>query len=271
MTELKLEPTGAALGAFVSGIDLREPLEASLRSELEQALATEQVLFFRDQPISARQHRDFGRAFGPLDCHPSYPHVDDLPEVTFLDNDEHSPSKINEWHTDMSFKPKPPRAGILIARIMPERGGDTLFSSLAAAYEDLPADFRNSLKGLSATHSYEWGFRDSLAEPGGRERLAQALAANPDTVHPLVRRHPISGRDYLFVNRIFTRRINELPAGESQELLDELCDHLTRERYVYRFQWQLNSIAFWDNNAVMHKPVNDYWPQRRRVERVTLA
>jgi len=187
-----------------------------------------------------------------------------------LENDRENPSKIDEWHTDMSFKPKPPLGSILIARIMPENGGDTMFASLSAAYEDLPESLKKSLAGMTATHSFEHGFKESLAEPGGRERLKDAISENPDVVHPLVRTHPVTGRKMLFLNRIFTRNINELNEAKSEELLDFLCDHMVREKYVYRFKWRQNSIAFWDNRAVLHVPVNDYWPALRRMERVTI-
>ncbi|MEM1110928.1 MAG: TauD/TfdA family dioxygenase [Pseudomonadota bacterium] len=266
-----IRATGSALGAFVDKIDLREPLSTLQRDALASALAEHQALFFREQAISPQQHRDFGKAFGPLEEHPSFLRREDVPEVAYLDNGRDNPSTIDEWHTDMSFKPRPPKAGILLARIVPPKGGDTLFSSSAAAYEDLPASERKALEGLTAVHSYEWGYRDSLAEPGGRARLQSAIDTNPDVVHPLVREHPVTGRRILFLNRTFTRHINGLSQGESDSLIEQLCDHMINDRYVYRFQWQPGSIAFWDNFAVMHKPVNDYWPERRRVERVTLA
>jgi len=102
------------------------------------------------------------------------------------------------------------------------------------------------------------------------ERLRDALDRNPDVVHPVVTTHPVSGRKMLFVNRIFTSRINELHARDSEDLLSFLCDHMVQDKYVYRFKWRKNSIAFWDNRAVLHKPVNDYWPATRRMERVTI-
>jgi taurine dioxygenase len=154
---------------------------------------------------------------------------------------------------------------------MPKGGGDTLFASLAAAYDDLPDAMKRSLEGLTATHSLEHGFRESLAEPGGRDRLAEAIRLNPDVVHPLVRTHPVSGRKSLFYSHTFTRHINGLSARESGELMTFLHRHTTQEKYVYRFRWGRNSIAFWDNRSVIHKPVNDYWPAQRRMERITIS
>jgi taurine dioxygenase len=268
MVEVKKE--GELLGATVSGLNLTVPLHEKDVATLRQALAEHQVLFFRDQTLSARHHREFGLAFGTLQIHPSYPTVEDYPDIIYLENDRDNPSKIDEWHTDMSFTPIPPMGSILIARIMPEQGGDTMFASLGASYDDLPDSIKKSLSGLTATHSFAHGFKDSLAEPGGRERLRDALDRNPDVVHPVVTTHPVSGRKMLFVNRIFTSRINELHARDSEDLLSFLCDHMVQDKYVYRFKWRKNSIAFWDNRAVLHKPVNDYWPATRRMERVTI-
>jgi taurine dioxygenase len=267
---LNIRKEDAALGATVSGLDLTVPLETEDVAALQQALAKHQVLFFRDQVLSPSQHRKFGQAFGTLQIHPSYPTVGGYPDVIYLENDRENPSKIDDWHTDMSFNPVPPMGSILIARIMPEKGGDTMFASLAASYDDLPDAIKATVSGLTATHSFAHGFRDSLAEPGGRERLKDALERNPDVVHPVVTTHPVSGRKMLFVNRIFTSRINELSEADSKDLLSFLCDHMVQEKYLYRFKWRQNSIAFWDNRAVLHKPVNDYWPATRRMERVTI-
>jgi taurine dioxygenase len=267
---LKIIKEKAALGATIENLDLTASLRETDISELQSALAKYKVLFFRDQDISHSNHRNFGLAFGSLQSHPSYPRIDGYEDIMILENDRDNPSKIDEWHTDMSFKPKPSLGSVLIARIMPDKGGDTLFSSLTAAYRDLPETLRESLEGMTATHSFAHGFKDSLAEPGGREKLADAIAKNPDVIHPLVRTHPVTGGKMIFVNRVFTRNINGLDETHSQELLDLLCDHMVQNKYVYRFKWRQNSIAFWDNRAVLHVPVNDYWPARRRMERVTI-
>jgi taurine dioxygenase len=266
----KIIKEDAALGATVQDLDLSVPLRESDKAALKQALAEHQVLFFRDQPLSPAAHRDFGLAFGSLQIHPSYPTVDGYAEIIIIENDRENPSKITEWHTDMSFKANPPLGSILLGRIIPENGGDTKFSSLGAAFDDLPKSTRKSLEGMTATHSFAFGFKDSLAEPGGRERLKGALQNNPDVVHPVIRTHPVTGRKMVFVNRLFTSHINGLSQQDSDELLGELCDHLVQEKYVYRFKWRQNSIAFWDNRSVLHVPVNDYWPATRRMERVTV-
>ena len=259
-----------ALGATITGLDLGAPLRDEDATALQQALAEHQVIFFRDQDISHHHHRALGLRFGSLMQHPAYPTVAGYPEIMVLDNDRENPSKIDEWHVDMSFTATPPLGSILVGRIMPASGGDTLFASLAAAYDDLSAAMKETLGALTATHSLEHGFRQSLAEPGGRERLQEAIDRNPPVVHPLVRTHPVTGRKLIFYSATFTEKINELSPPDSEELLAWLASHVVQDKYVYRFKWGQKSIAFWDNRAVIHKPVNDYWPARRRMERVTI-
>ncbi len=267
---LTVNKENAALGATVENLDLTAPLQESDITELKIALAENQVLFFRDQDISYRNHRDFGLAFGTLQGHPSYPTIEGHSEIIILENDRENPSKIDEWHSDMSFKPMPPLGSILIGKIVPDNGGDTMFCNLAAAYEDLPKSLKKSLEGMTATHSFTYGFKESIDEPGGRERLKDAISENPDVVHPLVRTHPVTGRKLIFVNRLFTSKIDGLSERKSKDLLNFLCDHMVQDKYVYRFSWRKNSIAFWDNRSVLHAPVNDYWPALRRMERVTI-
>jgi taurine dioxygenase len=267
---LTVESAGGALGAFITGLDITGPLPDKDIAALKHALAEYQVIFFRDQNISHLNHRALGQSFGPLLRHPSYPTVDGHPEIMILDNDRENPSKIDDWHVDMSFTATPPLGSILVGRVVPRTGGDTMFASLGAAYDDLSESMKKTLGGLTATHSLAYGFRQSLAEPGGRERLQHAIDQNPDVVHPMLRTHPVSGRKIIFYSPTFTRMINELSAKDSEDMLSWLNHHVTQEKYIYRFKWRENSIAFWDNRSVIHKPVNDYWPARRRVERVTI-
>jgi taurine dioxygenase len=264
-------PIADALGAEIDGIDLSLPLGADERVWLEAALVEHQVIFFRDQGIGSADQLRLARAFGEVEIHPAYPHVEGFPEIAILEADREHPSKIEKWHTDMTFRPNPPLGTILRARVVPEGRGDTLWMSLGAAWDALPNSLRERLDGLRAEHSFEHGFQESLAEPGGRERLAHAVAANPPVTHPVVRRHPVSGRKGLFVNCLFTTRILGVEPPESEDLLSFLFEHLERPEFQCRFGWREDSIAFWDNRSTQHKPVNDYWPAHRRLERITIA
>lgn len=267
---LEFTPVAAALGAEVGGIDLREPLSDAAFAELRDGLVRYQVLFLRNQPIEPAHQQALAERFGPLQTHPAYATVEGFPAITILESTPEKPTLIEKWHTDMTFREHPPLGTMLRSRIIPERGGDTLFASMTAAYDALSAPMRSLLDGLSAVHSFEHGFRESLAEPGGRERLADALAANPPVVHPVVRTHPESGRKLLFVNELFTTRIRELSPGESDSLLAFLFRHVQQPEFCCRFRWTEDAVALWDNRSTQHKPVNDYFPAHRRMERITI-
>ena len=266
----KIRKEDSALGATIDEIDLREPLKTKEVEFIKQSLAENEVIFFRDQEISPTQHKAFALNFGELQSHPVYPTVKGFPEITILENDEDNPSKIEEWHTDMTFRKIPPLGSILLGKIIPKEGGDTLFASLSAAFVGLPNDIKNSLKDMQAVHSFEYGFKESLEEPYGREKLKQALIDNPPVEHPVIRTHPVTGKRLIYVNSLFTSKINTLNDSESRELLSFLCEHIRKEEYQCRFRWKTNSIAFWDNRSVIHKPDNTYWPQLRRMERITI-
>lgn len=260
-----------ALGAEVSGIDLRAPLDDATAAALGAGLREHQVLFFRDQAIAPEHHRALARRFGEPVAHPAYPHVAGFAEINVLESTAESPTKIDAWHTDMTFLEAPPLGSILRGRLIPAHGGDTLFASLFAAWESLSDRMQRYLDGLVAWHSFAHGFRHSLAEPGGWERLGPAVRANPPVRHPVVRTHPESGRRALFVNRLFTTHIEGLAEAESDAVLAFLYQHLETPEHTCRFRWQTDSIAFWDNRATLHRPVNDYLPQPRRMERITIA
>ena len=266
----KIIKEDSALGATITDIDLKQPLDEELTGFIANALAENEVIFFRNQDITPEQHRAFALNFGQLQSHPVYPTIEGFPEITILENDEKNPSKIEKWHTDMTFKKIPPLGSILLGKVIPEKGGDTLFASLSAAYSDLPLDLKQSLEAMTAVHSFEYGFKESLSEPFGREKLAQALIDNPPVEHPVVCTHPVTGKKLIYVNSLFTLNIKSLNDSESSELLEFLCNHIKKDKYQCRFSWEINSIAFWDNRSVIHKPDNDYWPQLRRMERITI-
>ena len=267
---LKLTPVAGALGAEVQGIDLCGPLDSNTFKALNDALLNYEVLFFRDQPMSPAQHAALANLFGKPQLHEAYPHVSGYPQLTILENDEANPSKIEKWHTDMTFRAHPPLGSILHCLIMPERGGDTLFASMSAAYAGLSSKMQDFLSGLTAIHDFSYGFKESLEAPGGRERLAQMVLDNPPQEHPVVRTHPESGKKSLFVNCLFTSAIKGMKEGESRALLNFLFSHMESPEYSCRMHWQADSVAFWDNRITQHRPINDYWPQHRKMQRITI-
>ncbi len=264
-------PIAGAIGAEVSNIDLHAPLDAESVAALADGFVTHQVLFFHDQEIDHADHLALAQHFGEPVAHPAYPTVDEFDTINILEVTTASPPKIDTWHTDMTFMERPPLGSILRARVVPEYGGDTLFASASAAYEVLSDRMQRYLDGLEAVHSFAHGFRHSLAEPGGAERLAPAIAQNPPIRHPVVRTHPVSGRKCLFVNRLFTTTIAGMAEHESDALLRFLYEHLEAPEFCCRLRWRPGTLAFWDNRATLHRPVNDYWPAHRRMERITIA
>ncbi len=263
-------PINPALGAEVTGLDLRQALSDEAFAELQRAMVRYQVLFFRNQDIEPAHQKALADRFGPLQTHPAYTTVDGFPEITILESTAEKPTKIEKWHTDMTFRAHPPQATMLRSRIVPNSGGDTQWASMTAAYQGLSQSMQTMLQGLSAVHDFRHGFRESLAEPGGEARLAQAIADNPPVEHPVVRTHPESSEPLIFVNELFTTHIVGLPPSESEYLLSFLYQHIQKPEYTMRFRWSENAIALWDNRSTQHQPVNDYFPAHRRMERITI-
>lgn len=263
-------PLAGALGAEIHGIDLCRDLGTEEFAAIRALLLEYEVIFFRDQDVSPEQHKAVALSFGALQTHPAYATVEGFPEITILESTPDKPTKIEAWHCDMTFRQHPPMATVLRADIVPPRGGDTLWSSMTAAYSGLSQPLRAFLDDLTAVHSFSHGFRESLAEEGGRERLADAVAANPPVRHPVIRTHPETGKKVLFVNSLFTTHIEGLSRAESAAILELLFRHITTAEYTCRFKWQPHSIAIWDNRSTQHKPINDYFPEHRRLQRITI-
>jgi len=269
---VKVEAAAGSLGACVTAVSLADAAaDPALRDAIVAALHDHEVLFFPDQHIEATAFAAFARSLGPVESHPAYATVADAPEVQILESTPERPSKIELWHSDMTFRPRPPALTLLHARQVPERGGDTLWASAAAAYAALAPALRTLFDGLDAVHDFRHGFRESLAEPGGAERLAEAVAANPPVIHPLVRTHPHSGKRALYANRLFTTHIPGLGRLESEALLELACRQVVQEEFTVRLRWRPGTVALWDNRVTQHKPVNDYFPAPRCMHRVTIA
>ena len=269
---MRIEPVSPAIGAVVCDVDLCVPLDDTVLATLEGALVAHHVLFFENQPLTPRQHRDFAARFGALHVHPVYPHDDEVDEIIVLDTNADNPPDSDTWHSDVIFIPEPPMGAMLAARVLPPRGGDTLFASCIAAYEALSAPMRAMLDGLTAEHDIAKAFTDDRygVSEEARERLASSRRANPPVIHPVVRTHPISGRRGIFVNRSFTTRIMELAPAESEAVLGVLFDHVSRPEFVVRWSWKVHDLAFWDNRLTQHYACADYMPHRRVMHRATI-
>ena len=269
---MQLEKAAGALGAYITGINLAEAATSeTLFAEVHAALIEHEVLFFRDQNLEPLEYQTFAHRFGRVEGHPAYPTVPGAADVQVLESTAEAPTKIESWHSDMTFRPEPPALTLLYGRIIPAYGGDTMWASATAAHDTLSGTLRNLLGGMGAVHDFRQGFRESIAEPGGAERLAGAIAENPPVIHPLIRTHPESGRGAIFVNRLFTSRIEGLSISESDALLEFLYQHLVIEEHTVRLRWRPDTVAIWDNRSTQHKPVNDFFPQHRKMFRITIA
>ncbi|SFA72446.1 taurine dioxygenase [Amycolatopsis marina] len=261
-----LRPLGRVIGAEIDGVDLGEPLRPELRAELNRALLEWKVLFFRDQRITSEQQRAFARNWGELETNPFIP-VGDDEHVTRFARGGSMPAYENIWHTDVTFRPSPALGSVLRLVQVPPVGGDTMWADMAAAYDNLPEDVRQRIDGLRAVHDFIPGF-DRFSD---HAHLASHQHEFPPVEHPVVRRHPETGRRTLFVNQAFTTHIVGMDRAESDRLLHLLFTQAHVPEFQVRFQWRENSVAFWDNRATQHYAVNDYHPHPRVAERVAIA
>ena len=256
-----VKPLTPMIGAEIAGVDLTAPLADAQVEELKRALGDFMVIFFRDQPIDHEAHKVLARHFGGIHIAESTApwRVDGHPEVTIIHADADSKFVAGEdWHSDMSCEAEPPLGSILYMHTIPETGGDTVFSSMVAAYEALSDRMKAHLDGLTAMHDAVVGF-------GGITPEGMRL---PRHSHPVIRTHPTTGRKTIYVNKGFTTYIEGVPADESTALLGYLHQHIQRPQFQCRFRWQPHSIAFWDNRAVQHSAIWDYFPQTRSGFRV---
>lgn len=263
---------GRNLAAEINDIDLSQPLDDATFAAVRQAFLENEVLIFRDQDISSDDMMNFGRRFGPLSIHPFSPTMADTPELIILDNHRDNPPRLTDiWHSDETFRDTPPLGTILRSTITPRVGGDTMFASMSAAYEGLDDRTQRFISGLEAEFDFK-PFRTLFGnDEEGRRKLHELEDRWPQLCHPVVRVHPESGRKSIFVNRQFTIGIKGMKPSESGPLLEMLYGLANQPEYQYRLQWQCNTMVMWDNRVVLHYAIHDYYPQRRRMERVTIT
>ncbi len=264
---MEVQPVTAVIGAEVLGADL-ENLTDSQFAEIEQAYTDHLVLFFRDQPpLSPEAHLSFGQRFGELHIHPIAPGPSGHPEIMTIHADANSKyADGNNWHTDVSCDVEPPLGSCLQLRVLPPVGGDTLFANMYAAYETLSPMMQDFLSDKTAIHESEHVYRGRYADRG----VDDTGKVYPSAEHPVVRTHPRSRRQSLYVNPSFTTKINGLTKAESKAVLQMLFAHQQRPEFQVRFKWSENAIAFWDNRCTQHFAIWDYWPNERLGHRVTV-
>jgi taurine dioxygenase len=267
----EVERLGAKLGAEIHGLDLKRGMSLATARAFEAALIEHKVLVLRDQDLTTAEHVAISRLFGELEVHPMRPQGE-FPEILVLDNHKDNPVLSTDvWHSDTTFRMNPTKYTILRCQIIPKVGGDTLWADMTAAYEGLSGTFKAMIEGLRAVHDFR-NFRALFSkseEDQAKLRRMEEMLPNPS--HPVVRTHPVSGKKAIYVNPQFTLRIEGLQGDESRALLDVLFEQAHVPEYQFRLRWEPDTIVFWDNISTQHYAANDYYPQRRRMERTAVA
>ena len=272
MTTLDVRPIAGALGAEIHGVDLASELDSEAVAAIRRAFLDHLVIFFRDQDLPPDRFLAFARRLGTPVEYPLVKGIDGYPEIIRVAKLEHETVNFGGiWHSDTTYLETPPMGTMLVAREVPPVGGDTLFANMYLAYEALSDGMKrllDDLKGVStslkadATRTREDRIKSDPTTQSRQELIAE---------HPVVRTHPETGRKALYVNVAHTVRFVGMTEAESAPILHYLFQHQVQPEFTCRFAWRVGSLAFWDNRAAQHNPVNDYHGYRRVMHRITLA
>ena len=267
---ISVQPQGA-VGAEVRGVDLNS-LDSTTLAKLRTVFAQHSVLFFRDQQLTPDAHIALAQHWGRININRFFTPVENYPQIAEVRKEPEQKFNVGGgWHTDHSYDQIPALGSLLYAKEVPAHGGDTLFASCAVAFDTLSEGIKDTLRSLRAVHSSRHVFGEAAPLPDDVTGLfAYAEQATQDAEHPVVIRHPLSGREILYVNPGFTTHFVGWSAQESAPLLQYLYGHIARPEHTCRFHWQPGSLAFWDNRATWHLAVNDYHGQRRLMHRITV-
>ena len=270
-SRLETRPLSSALGAEIFGVDLGEPLDDGTVRALRVALLEHVVIFFRDQELSPPQLLALAERFGEV---VEYPLIKGLPEcplvLPVIKEPEERANFGGVWHSDTAYLERPAMASLLYALETPPAGGDTMFANMYQAYETLSEGMRRLLDRLSAVNVAGKAVALQTRKEMYSKRATAADVEAVSTVHPVVRTHPETGRKSLYVNLAHTLRFEGMTEAESAPLLDYLFAWQVQPEFTCRFRWRPGSLAFWDNRASQHYPLNDYHGYRRVMHRVTL-
>ena len=263
VSALEILPLTPVIGAEVRGVDLGEPLSPEVLAQIDRAFLERQMLFFRDQDVPVERLLDFGRHYGNVSLPPIAPAHPEHPEVMVFELFDPRGAGADTWHVDAIYTPLPPKATLLKAVKIPEVGGDTYFANMVAAYEALSPRFREMLTGLRAVHDISvpmrWAIDKGIRAEDEYEPTRQAF---PPIEHPLVRTHPETRRQSLFLAANCTTRIAGMSAPESELLLGFLLRHIQSPEFHCRFQWGPHTVALWDQRCTVHYAIPDYKEQR---------
>ena len=265
---MQIKPCDGPFGVEILDVDLRQISD----QEIEDCNAEQRqhgVIFFRDQQLSCEDHIDLANRFGTIVVNRFFEYVGEYPQIAMVRKEpQHETAVGGHWHTDHSYDREPARGSILYAKEVPSQGGNTNFINMHLVYESLSEGLKETLQGLQAAHSSRHTFGETAK--GLDERFHSAESAVQDNVHPVIIRHPDSGKKVLYVNGDFTTHFVGWTQPESDALLQYLYRFATQPQNILTFKWQKNSIAFWDNRMTWHCANNDYPGERRLMHRITL-
>lgn len=271
-----VESTGQACGAFVTGIDLRQQEDPDTIADLRAAWLEHHVLIFPDQELDDAQLEAFAESIGPIGDDPFIEAMEGKKRIAAIQRRADETGRIfaDVWHSDWSFQETPPAGTCLLSITVPPVGGDTLFSNQHKALDDMPADMRQRFEGRTALHSARSAYGDDgfYSEEGNKGSMAIVTSETARDIrrHPLVRRHPESGRAGLF-GGAYVIGFDGVEEAESQELVKELYQWQSRPEFTYTHEWQPDMLVLWDNRSVLHKATGGYEGHDRLLHRLTIA
>ena len=267
--EKNVKPYAPNIGGVITGVDLSKDISDYEQNFIKEAFHKYQVLFFQEQlEISPENHIKLGKCFGDLHIHPAAPKMKSFPEIFEIHT--HKDSKISngaeDFHSDVSCDTEPPLGTMLQLHILPQYGGDTMFSNMYMAYDSLSKPMQNFLNGLKASHESEHFYRNRYE----KQDQLDPKKKYPSAIHPIVRTHPETKKKALYINKFFTTRIEGVSKQEIKLILEFLFNHCEKTDFQIRYRWNKNDMAFWDNRCTLHKAIWDYHPMERKGRRVTI-
>ncbi len=270
---MDVRPLGGALGAEIVGVDIRDPSDREI-GDIYDALLEHEVVIFRDTEVDDDQHLAFAGRFGKPSVFPlSAVMGETQPSFQIISDGPDSEPVTDYWHTDVTWTPEPPRAAFLRATIVPDRGGDTMWGSMTAAYDALSPAVQTFFDGLTVRHdneSFIRGMIEKLGEEAGRPLGEKLRMAYPPVEHPLIRTHPETGRKAILYGGRFMRDVVGLRANESDSVLAFLRRHIDQPVFHARWRWGLGDLAIWDERSTVHRGLADHYPRTREVRRCVI-
>ena len=267
---VQVEALEGSLGARVHGVDARRPIARNDLAVVRHALLDRRVLFLREQDLSAEEQLAFAAQFGVL-CIDPVSRLTGRPKVlSSIEDTEQRPPAQFPWHTDLSWLRAPPAFGILNARVIPDRGGDTIWVDLFAVYDGLPAEVKRRVHQLNLRHRPQPHFFETVRRHHGDQVADRLIVENPPVEHPLVRPHPCDGRPALFLSPLYADSIVGLSPAQSSSLLASLERYLDEPRFQIRWQWEQHDLVIWDEASTNHRSLGDHYPRYRRMQRCSV-